>query len=134
MTDPQPEAGARPGPDLSPWDPELAARVQPVLSALFHDMMGPLTLIKNRLYLLRRQLVQLESSHPGADASRRVAALQALIDGLDDAVNRIHRGLTIPRDAVWQALLEGDAFDPAAVIHGIEVAMKGAEQALAAEA
>lgn len=119
------ESEEHPGPDLRPWDPENVQRFQPVISALFHDMMTPLSLVKTRLYLLRKQVQALET---GAmlpeDVRQRAAAIRHLLDGLDDAANRIHKGLTVPRDAVWEALLEGKPFMPEDVITRIGEALQ----------
>lgn len=117
------------GPDLSPWDSALSARVQPVLSALFHDIMGPLTLIKNRTYLIRRHVHGLATDPSvSPEVRERVYALMALLDGVDDATHRIHRGMAIPRDAVWESVLEGTEFLPEDIIVQIYEAMKGNEQ------
>lgn len=116
------------GPDMSAWDSALATRVQPVLSALFHDIMGPLTLIKNRVYLIRRQIHALsEDENIPPEARQRLASLMPFLDGVNDATHRIHRGMAVPRDAVWESVLEGSAFEPERVILDIAQAMKAIE-------
>jgi len=102
------------------WDADMAEQVQPVISAIFHDLMGPLTLLKNRLFLVRKQLRQLMDA-PGLDPAHRARALSilALLDGLEEAGHRIHRGLAVPRDAIWESVLTGRSFDPSGVIDEI---------------
>lgn len=119
----------RPGPDLRPWDQELAQRVQPVLSALFHDIMSPLTLLKSRAYILRQQLTTMagDPEVPG-DIQKRLMGLVHLLDGIEDAGDRIHRGMTVPRDAVWATLLEGTPLDPAQIIEQIAQALRSPEE------
>lgn len=114
------------GPDLSPWDHAITGRVQPVLSALFHDMMGPLTLIKNRTYLIRKHLEGLHDDPANSEECRaKLASVLLLLDVLDEAAHRIHRGMAVPRDAAWAAVLEDNAFDPEQVITQIGLAMRG---------
>lgn len=125
--DPSPEE--RPGPDLRPWDRDVAQRVQPVLSALFHDIMSPLTLLKSRLYLVRQQLMAIarEPEMP-PETQKRLLALVELLDGIEDAGDRIHRGMTIPRDAIWATLLENTPMDPAKIVDQIGQAMRSPEE------
>jgi hypothetical protein len=119
----------RPSPDMRPWDQETAQRVQPVLSALFHDIMSPLTLLKSRLYLVRQQLVSIaRDPQVPADIQQRLGSLVNLLDGIEDAGDRIHRGMTIPRDAIWATLLEGVPLDPAKIVEQIAEAMRSPEE------
>ncbi len=129
----EPSPDERPGPDLRPWDRDLAQRVQPVLSALFHDIMSPLTLLKSRVYLVRQQLMSL-TSDPGVpgETQKRLLALVELLDGIEDAGDRIHRGMTIPRDAIWATLLENTPLDPAKIVEQISEAMRSPEEKPAA--
>jgi hypothetical protein len=118
----------RPGPDLRPWDQALALRVQPVLSALFHDIMSPLTLLKNRLYLIQRQLRRLAiDPNVPAEVRTQIEGIISLMTGIEESANRIHRGMTVPRDAIWATILEGTSFDPAKIVEEIGHAMRAPE-------
>lgn len=119
------EPPERPGPDLRPWDQALAQRVQPVLSALFHDMMSPLTLLKNRLYLAQRRLREISRDPELPPRLReRLHGLDELLEGIEEAANRVHRGMTIPRDAIWATILEGAPFEPTEIVEQIAQAMR----------
>lgn len=113
-------------PDLSPWEHALSGRVQPVVSALFHDVMAPLSLLKNRTYLIRNQLQKLHDDPSIADDVRaKLAGVMTLLDVLDEAAHRIHRGVAVPRDAIWAAVLEEEPFHPERVVNDIGIAMRG---------
>lgn len=124
--DPSPD---RIGPDLRPWDRALAQRVQPVLSALFHDLMSPLTLLKSRIYLVRQQLLTMAGDpEVPQDTQKRLLALADLLDGIEEAGNRIHRGMAVPRDAIWATLLENEPMDPSEIIDRIGTALRSPEE------
>ncbi len=112
-------------PDLSPWDQALARRVQPVFSALFHDVMTPMAIIDSNLFLAERYVQMVIDKHELEPAA--VTQLEAVIEviGIARAASkRLGEGLKVPRDAIWKTALEGTPFDIDAVKEAIGVATK----------
>lgn len=112
-------------PDLSPWGPEIGERVQPVFSALFHDLMTPLSVLDSNLFLARKYLEKLlDEGDLDEEARTRIASVLEFIDIGRTAGKRVLEGLRIPRNAIWQSVLDGTPFDVRAIVEQISEATK----------
>lgn len=113
------------GPDLTPWDQAFAKRVQPIFSALFHDVNTPLAVLDSNLFLAQRHAEMLAKKlELDEEATDHLQAIIQSIAMAKAAGKRVQAGLQVPRDAIWKTLKEGVPFPVQEVIDGIAKATK----------
>ena len=112
-------------PDLTAWDADFGRRVQPIFSALFHDVMTPLAVLDSNLFLAKKYLERLvDEGNIDEETRARLDSVLEFVEIARGAGKRVLEGLRVPRDAVWKTVLEGVPFDVQTVITRISEVTK----------